>query len=189
MNPKTQIKQHPERSVPKEYSSILAEGRFAHVGFCEEGIPYVIPFLYHYNPEKPDIIYLHGARSSRALRLLADGAPVCVTVTLLDGLVYSRTALHHSANYRSVMCFGAARRISKSGEKDALFRKMIKRYFAGRSSGKDYEVATAAQLDATELLEVQVNSWSAKARRGEANGPKDSDPNAPGSAGVIKMNS
>jgi len=81
----------------------------AHIGFQHEGMPYVIPTLYHYSAEEPDRIYLHGGLSSRMLKELATGISVCVTVTELDGLVYSRDAKYHSANYRCVMCFGRGR--------------------------------------------------------------------------------
>lgn len=188
MKPQTKIRQHPERSVPEEYREILLEGRVAHVGFSLDGQPYVIPFLYHYDSEKPDCLYLHGAHNSRALRRLADGAPVCLEVTLLDGLVYSRTALYHSANYRSVIAFGRAKRIIDPGEKAAVFEEMTGRYFPGRTAGRDYEKASAAHLKATEMLELTIESWSAKARRGGPKGPTDGDEQAPGSAGVLEYN-
>jgi nitroimidazol reductase NimA-like FMN-containing flavoprotein (pyridoxamine 5'-phosphate oxidase superfamily) len=81
------IRTHADRSVPEEAAQILAEGYVAHVGFVEEGQPYVIPLSYQFSPAAPDRIYLHGLLASRAMRHLAKGAPVCLTVTLLDGLV------------------------------------------------------------------------------------------------------
>ena len=188
MKAQSKIRRHPERSVPQEYKEILLEGWVAHVGFSLEGQPYVIPFLYHYDSKEPDILYLHGARGSRALRWLTSGAPVCVEVTLLDGLVYSRTALYHSANYRSVVAFGRAKRITAPEKKAAIFEEMTARYFPGRTAGKDYEHALPAHLKATEMLEVAIESWSAKARRGGPKGPADEDEQAPGSAGVLEMN-
>src|SRR5262245_36096793 len=105
---RTTLRVHPERSVPEEAPEILSAGVVAHVGFEAEGQPYVIPMTYHYDPAEPKRLYLHGAHMSRLMNHLATGAAVCVTVTLTDGLVYSRTALYHSVNYRSIVCFGRA---------------------------------------------------------------------------------
>ena len=107
-SPRARIRIHPERSQPDEAHAILAAGRVAHVGFVQDGQPFVIPMTYQFDAGRPGHVYLHGAHHSRLLQHLATGAPVCVTVTLVDGLVYSRTALFHSVNYRSVVCFGRA---------------------------------------------------------------------------------
>lgn len=181
------IRRHPERAVPQEAAAILAAGIVAHVGFCDDGQPFVIPMSYHYDPRRPDRLYLHGARESRLLQVLAAGAPVCVAVTLVDGLVYSRTAFNHSMNYRSVVCFGRARVIASEAEQRAIFEAMTERYFPGRRVGVDYQGATRQQLDATLLVEVEIEEWSAKARRGGPKGPYDADPTAPGTAGVIPL--
>ncbi len=159
--------------MPEEAREILRLGLVAHVGFCESGQPYVIPFSYHYDPARPDRLYLHGAQSSRALRELARGGPVCVTVTLLDGLVYSRTAKYHSMNYRSVVCFGRARRLPSEADKAVLSEGLVARYFPGRASGRDYDAPPPAHLRATAFVEVQIERWSAKARRGGPTGPRD----------------
>jgi nitroimidazol reductase NimA-like FMN-containing flavoprotein (pyridoxamine 5'-phosphate oxidase superfamily) len=100
MSQRTQIRRHAERSIPEEAAEILAQGYVAHIGFSIDGQPFVLPFGYQFDPNTPDTLYLHGSHASRALRHLAGGAPVCVTVTLVDALVYSRTALYHSMNYR-----------------------------------------------------------------------------------------
>ena len=104
----------------------------------ERGEPFVIPMGYQFNPAEPDRLYLHGAPASRALRRLASGVPVCVTVTLVDGLVYSRTALNHSMNYRSVVCFGRGRLVTDPEVQSRVFRGMVSRYFPGRTAGQDY---------------------------------------------------
>src|SRR5207302_1693717 len=124
----------PERAMPEQAAAILAEGQVAHVGFCVAGAPYVLPFTYHYDAADSERLYLHGAPASRALRELAGGGPVCVTVTLLDGLVYSRSAKYHSANYRSVVAFGRARPITDPVEKAGVFERTILRYFQGRAA-------------------------------------------------------
>lgn len=184
---RTRIRRHPERAVPAEAPEVLAQGMVAHVGFCQDGQPVVMPLAYHFDPATPDRLYLHGAHASRTLRHLATGAPVCVTVTLLDGLVYSRTALYHSMNYRSVVCFGRARRVAGEAEKRAIFERMAQRYFAGRTAGRDYDAPPSAHLRGTALVEVQIETWSAKARRGGPTGPRDADPTAPGSRGVVAL--
>jgi len=169
----TRIRQHPERSAPDEAAQILAVGHVAHVGFELDGQPFILPFSYHFDPNQPANLYLHGSRGSRTLQALTCGARVCVTVTLLDGLVYSRDALHHSMNYRSVVCFGRAQVIESEEEKQRVFAGMIARYFDGRSAPRDYEAASPKELAATQLLAVKIDEWSAKVRRGPATGPRD----------------
>jgi len=185
MSQRTTIKRHPEREVPDEAQEILAAGTVAHLGFCQGEQPFVIPMIYQYDPAVPDRIYLHGSHAARALKHLASGAPVCVTVTIVDGLVYSRDAQYHSANYRCVVCFGRARGIKSSTEKAAMFEGMIGRYHPGRTAGQDYASPSEEQLRATAVVEVQIEEMSAKARRGGPMGPHDDDPDAPGTRGVI----
>ena len=179
------IRQHPERSTNDEARQFLAAGHVAHVGFESQGQPYVIPFSYHYNERRPDRLYLHGGASSHTLGILAGGARVCVTVTELDGLVFSKTALNHSMNYRSVVCFGRATTVSDEAIKNLVFIEMIDRYFPNRQAPRDYALPTPAQLQATALLEVHIEELSAKARRGGPTGPLDNQPDAPGTCGVI----
>ena len=180
---RSRIKNHPERAVPEEAAEILSNGLVAHVGFIEDGLPYVIPLSYHYDSRYPDRLYLHGSVRSRALELLASGAAVCVTVTLTDGLVYSRKAMNHSMNYRSVVLFGTAREVTDHDEKFALFDQMVQRYFPDRLLERDYNPPPASDLGVTALVEVQVEEWNAKTRRGGPTGPDDDDPDVPGSAG------
>jgi nitroimidazol reductase NimA-like FMN-containing flavoprotein (pyridoxamine 5'-phosphate oxidase superfamily) len=90
-------------------------------------------------------------------------------------------------NYRSVVCFGAARLITDASEKATLFEQMTQRYFPGRTAGRDYDPAPASHLRSTALVEVQIEEWSAKARRGGPKGPKDALPEAPGTCGVIEL--
>jgi nitroimidazol reductase NimA-like FMN-containing flavoprotein (pyridoxamine 5'-phosphate oxidase superfamily) len=187
MTGRAHIRRHPERAANDEVSSILADGLVAHVGFSQDGQPYVIPFSYYYDPARAGRLYLHGAPASRALQHLASGAPMCISITLLDGLVYSRTAMFHSMNYRSVVLFGRGRRVTDEAEKRRLFERMIERYFKGRTAGRDYETPPPAHLAATELIEVEIEEASAKARRGGPRGPHDKDPDARGTSGVIKL--
>jgi uncharacterized protein len=183
----TAVRQHPERSVPQRAQEFLAQGHVAHVGFEHDGRPYVIPMLYQYSPERPDRLYLHSGFSSRTLLRLAEGIPVCVTVTELDGLVYSRDALYHSANYRSVMCFGRGHAVEDEATKRNLFEAMTLRYFPGRTVGRDYAPASSQQLSATAVVEVMIEKISAKMREGGPKGPQDADDNAPGTCGVVDL--
>ena len=178
---------HPERAVPEEAVEILSAGMVAHVGFVEDGQPLVIPLSYHYDPSNPDLLYLHGGVKSRIMANLANGAPVCVTVTMLDGLVYSRKAMNHSMNYRSVVLLGKARAITDRQEKFDLFDQMVQRYFKDRTPETDDNPPPAADLGATALVEVTIEEWNAKARRGAPTGPDDDSDDATGSAGVIEL--
>jgi nitroimidazol reductase NimA-like FMN-containing flavoprotein (pyridoxamine 5'-phosphate oxidase superfamily) len=194
---RARLRSHPERSVPEEIPDILAAGQVAHLGFAIDGQPFVIPMSYHYEPPASDPrdrepgrigwLYLHGSTKGRAMQHLSGGAPVSVAVTHLDHLVYSRTALDHSMNYRSVVCFGHGRLIEDEAEKARLLERMVRRYFPGREEGVDYAAPPAEHLKATALVEVVIEEASAKARRGGPNGPLDDDPDALGSAGLTGL--
>ena len=184
---RTRIRNHPERAVPEQAAEILSQGIVAHVGFVEDGVPYVIPLSYHYDTDSPDSIYLHGSIRSRAMKILASGETVCVTVTLTDGLVYSRKAMNHSMNYRSVVLFGKGREVTDENKKFDLFDSMVQRYFPGRMVGEDYNSPPPADLGVTALVEINIEDWNGKRRIGPPTGPDDDDPNALGSAGVVEF--
>jgi uncharacterized protein len=183
----TKIVQHPERSVPDEAQNILLAGHVAHVGFCVGDQPYVIPVSYYYGSENPNSLYIHGGKASRLMNILCSGAPVCVEVTITDGLVYSRTAKYHSMNYRSVICFGRGRSIDSLEEKSDILKRAIERYFLGREEGSDYQKAPVEHLISTSLAEILIEEWSAKARTGGPKGPTDNDPAARGTSGVLPV--
>jgi hypothetical protein len=143
--------------------------------------------LYQYSAERPDRLYLHSGLPSRTLRQLASGVPVCATVTELDGLVYSRDAKYHSANYRCVMCFGRGRLIEDAEEKRVIFEEMTLRYFPGRTAGKDYTAAPKAHLDGTAMVEIVIEEITAKMRQGGPKGPQDGIEDAPGTRGVVEL--
>jgi nitroimidazol reductase NimA-like FMN-containing flavoprotein (pyridoxamine 5'-phosphate oxidase superfamily) len=187
MSTRTIIRNHAERSVPEEAARIFAEGYVAHVGFVEDGQPFVIPLGYQFSAETPDRIYFHGSLASRAMRHMASGAPVCVTVTLLNGLVYSRTALYHSMNYRSAVCFGRGKQVTDSAVQRAVYERMVRRYFPNRTEGRDYSAPTDAHLESTLLVEVEIEEWSAKMRTGGPMGPTDAVEGAPGTCGVVEL--
>lgn len=183
----TKIRQHSERAVPDRALEFLAQGYVAHVGFEQDGRPYVIPMLYHFGTQWPDRLFVHGGLSSRMIHHLSTNVPVCATVTELDGLVYSRDARYHSANYRSVMCFGRGRLVEDDEVKQAVFLAMTSRYFPGRTAGREYTIAPKSHLDATPVIEIVIEELSAKMREGGPKGPRDSDANASGTCGVVEL--
>jgi len=184
---RSQIRQHAERSAPERAAEFLEAGRVAHLAFVDGEQAIAIPFGYHFDPARPGRLYLHGSPASRALRLAASGMPVSVTVTLLDGLVYSKTALYHSMNYRCVVCFGRGRLVTDRAAQQEVYAGMVRRYFPGRTAGRDYSSATDAHLDATLLVEIAIEEWSAKTREGGPLGPLDADPGSPGTCGVAPL--
>jgi nitroimidazol reductase NimA-like FMN-containing flavoprotein (pyridoxamine 5'-phosphate oxidase superfamily) len=179
------VRRHPERATPELVEPILRAGRIAHVAFTIEGQPYVLPFAYHYDGSA---VYLHGAPAGRAMRALRSGMPVCVEVTLLDGLVASRDAQNHSMNYRSAVVFGGAEEVVDLVEKCAIFVAMTERYFAGRAVGRDYAPARKGQLAGTALFRLRLEEASGKRRAGPPLGPRDSDDGrGTGSAFVVEL--
>ena len=140
---------------------VLDEGFVCHVGFVVDGQPFVIPTAYG---RKDDVLYIHGARASRMQKALAAGADVCVTVTLVDGLVLARSAFHHSINYRSVVVFGRARAVESEEEKSAALEAFTEHVMPGRWA--DVRWPNAQELAATTVLAIQLAEASAKVRTG-----------------------
>ncbi|MGC2162895.1 MAG: pyridoxamine 5'-phosphate oxidase family protein [Silvibacterium sp.] len=140
---------------------ILDAGFLCHVGFVVDGQPYVIPTGYG---RVGDVLYLHGSAASRMLRTLAGGVDVCVTVTLLDGIVLARSAFHHSMNYRSVVMLGKALPVEGDEEKKAALRVISEQIIAGR--WEDVRKPTAQELKATLVLALPIAEASAKMRTG-----------------------
>jgi uncharacterized protein len=160
---------------------ILDVGFLAHVGFCVEGQPFVIPTLYGREGEK---LYLHGSAASRMLRQLETGIPACVTVTLVDGLVLSRSAFDHSMNYRSVVAFGMAKKIVDPAEKIVSLRVISEHLIPGRWA--EVRGPSESELKATSVLEFLIDEASAKVRSGP---PQDNgkDYGSPVWAGVLPL--
>lgn len=172
--------------MPEIAEEILRAGRVAHVAFAVEGQPYIIPMTYHY---EDSVVYLHGAPASRLQKTLRAGTAVAIEVMLLDGLVASRDAKNHSANYRSVVVYGVAEPVSDTPRKRALMEAMTERYFPGRTVGHDYDAATIGHLRALDVMAVAVEELSAKARSGPPMGSRDAldGDEAPGSAFVVML--
>jgi uncharacterized protein len=141
--------------------AILEEALVAHVGFAVDGQPYVIPTLH---ARVGDNVYFHGSSAGRTVRALAAGAPMCLTVTLLDGLVLARSAVHHSVNYRSVVVFGQARAIDVPDEKMAAIEAFTERLIPGR--WEEVRPPTVKELKAIQVLALPLSEASAKVRSG-----------------------
>ncbi len=141
--------------------AILDEALIAHVGFAVEGEPYVIPTL---QARIGEHVYFHGSSASRTVRALAAGAQMCLTVTLLDGLVLARSAVHHSVNYRSVIVFGQATAIENEVEKMAAIEAFTERLVPGR--WEEARPPTTKELKAIQVLSLPLDEASAKLRTG-----------------------
>ncbi len=148
-------------------NSILDEGFICHVGFDLDGQPYVIPTGY---ARVRDDLYIHGSSASRMLRNIAKGINVCVTVTLIDGLVLARSAFHHSMNYRSVVVLGKAELVSDNDEQNRALEALTEHIIPGR--WKDVRWPNELELKATTVLRLAIDEASAKIRTG---GPIDDE--------------
>lgn len=140
---------------------ILDEGFVCHVGFSAEGQPFVIPTMF---ARVGDAIYFHGSAASRMLRGASSGLPVCVTVTLTDGLVLARSVFNHSMNYRSVVALGTATLIGEPAEKLAALRAFTEKLIPGR--WEDARQPNEQELKATSILKLPLTEVSAKVRTG-----------------------
>jgi len=140
---------------------ILDEGIICHVGFVAGGQPFVIPTSYG---RKGASLYIHGSVASRMLRQMKDAAPVCVTVTLLDGLVLARSVFNHSMNYRSVVILGMAALVEDPEEKLAALRILSEHILPGRWD--DARQPNEHELKQTSVLRLPIEEFSAKVRTG-----------------------
>jgi len=169
---RTTVRRNAKRGVydREVVNAILDAGLIAHVGFVHDGQPYVIPMSY---VRVGDRLLLHGSGGSRLMRTLADGAPACVSVTLLDGLVLARSVFHHSMNYRSVVALGSATKLA-GAEKAAALDALVEGLMPGRS--REARAPDSAELAATMILAFPLDEVSAKARTGPpADDPADVD--------------
>jgi nitroimidazol reductase NimA-like FMN-containing flavoprotein (pyridoxamine 5'-phosphate oxidase superfamily) len=140
---------------------ILDEGLICHVGFVADGEPYVLPTIH---ARIRDTLYLHGSPASRMLQVLCAGGPVCVTVTIVDGLVLARSAFHHSMNYRSVVVFGTAARVEEAEKKAEALHALSERLVPGRWA--DARRPTSEELRRTLVVAIPICEASAKVRTG-----------------------
>ena len=163
VTPRTRLQRLPARGRYEraQLDAILDEALWCHVGFVLDGQPYVIPTIH---ARVGGRLYLHGSAASRMARSLAEGLPVCVTVSLLDGLVLARSAFHHSMNYRSVVILGSARAVEDEQEKLEALRAIVEHVAPGRSH--DVRGPSLLELKATSVLCLPIEEASAKVRTG-----------------------
>ena len=160
---RTRVVREPHRAVYDRDTvyRILDEGFLCHVGFVVEGQPFVIPTSYG---RKDASLYIHGSAASRMLRQMKADVPVCVTVTLLDGLVLARSVFNHSMNYRSVVILGKATLVGDPEEKLAALRTLSEHILPGRWD--DARQPSEPELKQTSVLRLPIEEFSCKVRTG-----------------------
>lgn len=166
---RTKVKRLPDRGRYDRETiyGILDEAFICHVGFNIDGQPYVIPTGF---ARVGDDLYIHGSSASRMLQNLSKGIDVCVTITLIDGLVLARSAFHHSINYRSVVVLGKAKIVESRDEKYKALEAFTEHVIPGRWA--EVRWPTELELKATSVLKLPIEEASAKIRIGD---PKDDE--------------
>ncbi|MFY9224711.1 MAG: pyridoxamine 5'-phosphate oxidase family protein [Blastocatellia bacterium] len=161
---RTTLKRIPKRGDYKKdvVYKILDEGFVCHIGFIINGSPCVIPTGY---ARQGDRLIFHGSTASRMMRSLSEGIDVCITVTLIDGIVLARSAFHHSFNYRSVVMFGRATLITDKEEKMSALEAFTEHIMLGRWS--EVRIPNEQELKATSVLALPLAEVSAKVRTGQ----------------------
>jgi uncharacterized protein len=180
---RTTVKRHPERGAYDRASidPILDEALICHLGFVVEGRPFVIPTIH---AREGDTLYVHGSPGSRMLRAAKEGVDICVTVTLLDGLVLARSVYNHSMNYRSVIVLGRAREVTDREEKLRAMQRVVEHVIPGRWN--DARWPNHAEIKGTTILALPLDEASAKIRTGPP-ADDDADLELPVWAGVIPV--
>jgi nitroimidazol reductase NimA-like FMN-containing flavoprotein (pyridoxamine 5'-phosphate oxidase superfamily) len=183
---RTRVRRHPERGVygAAEIDAILDEGFVCHVGFVASGQPYVMPMGYGRAGTQ---LFVHGSGANRMLRALAGGeagSPVCVTVTIADGLVLARSAFHNSLNYRSVVVLGRARLVTEPAAKMDALRCLTNHIMPGR--WEEGRPPSDDELKATMVLAIPLDEASAKVRTGPPLDAED-DYSIPVWAGIVPL--
>ena len=160
----TRLVREPDRAVYDRAAvyKILDEGFICHVGFVVDGQPFVIPTGYG---RLGDDLYIHGSAASRMLRNLDQGVAVCVTVTLLDGLVLARSIFNHSMNYRSVVVLGTAVAVTDPVEKLEALRRLSEHILPGRWA--ESRQPNEKEIKATLVMRLPIAEFSAKVRQGD----------------------
>jgi nitroimidazol reductase NimA-like FMN-containing flavoprotein (pyridoxamine 5'-phosphate oxidase superfamily) len=180
---RTRVRRLPERGTLDRAAvyAILDQGFVCHVAFAVDGQPYAMPTGY---ARLGDALYLHGSAASRMVRQLAAGVDVCVTVTLVDGLVLARSAFHHSMNYRSVVVLGRAHLVTDRDEKYEAMRAFTNHVVPGRWD--EVRPITEQEIKATAILALPIEEASAKVRTGP---PRDDEDDLawPVWAGVVPL--
>ena len=159
---RTKLRRKPERGAHdfETIAAILDEGLFCHIGFVADGQPFVVPTSYGREGRS---IYVHGSAASRMLKTIGAGVRMCLTVTLLDGLVLARSAFHNSMNYRSAMVLGVAELV-EGDERGRGLRAIVEHVMPGR--WEDTRPPSASELKQTTVLRLPIDEASAKVRSG-----------------------
>jgi len=162
-NERTRVVREPQRGIYDRETiyKILDAGFVCHVGFTMEAQPYVIPTMF---ARVQDAIYFHGSAASRMLRGVSNGIPVCVTITLVDGLVLARSVFNHSMNYRSVVALGKAFLVDAPDEKRNALHAFTEKILPGR--WREARQPNEKELKATSILRLPLTEVSAKVRVG-----------------------
>lgn len=160
---RTRVRRLPYRAAydRQTIDAILDEALYCHLGFVHDGQPFVIPTTY---ARAGDHLYIHGSSASRMLRTVGSGVPVCVTVTLLDGLVLARSAFHHSMNYRSVVVLGSMTEVIDRSEQLMALEAIVERLARGR--WREVRPPNDQELRATTVVRLALTEASAKMRSG-----------------------
>ncbi|HXN87641.1 MAG TPA: GNAT family N-acetyltransferase [Candidatus Binataceae bacterium] len=181
--PRTTVNRMRKRAVydREVIHAILDRSIICHVGFVADGTPRVLPTLHARIGDK---VYIHGAATNHMLKTAGKGAEICLTATLIDGLVMARSAFHHSVNYRSAVIFGIATEVTDREDKLAAMRALVEHIAPGRWDGS--RTPSPKEIAATSILELPINEASAKVRTG---GPLDDEEDyaLPHWAGVIPL--
>jgi nitroimidazol reductase NimA-like FMN-containing flavoprotein (pyridoxamine 5'-phosphate oxidase superfamily) len=182
-SPRTRVVREPDRAVYDRETvyRILDEGFLCHAGFVVDGQPFVIPTSYG---RKDASLYIHGSAASRMLRQFKEGVPVCITVTLLEGLVLARSIFNHSMNYRSVVILGKATLVDDPAEKLSALRILSEHILPGRWD--DSRQPNEREFKATSVVHVPIEEFSAKVRQGPAIDDEE-DYSFPTWAGVVPL--
>lgn len=149
---------HYDREV---VHAVFDEALICHVGFVVDGQPYVVPTIHS---RVGDTLYLHGSPATRMMRALKQGVPVCITATLLDGLVFAKSAFHHSMNYRSAVVVGTAREVADPEEKMVAMRAIVEHVARGRWD--EARQPNDKEFKGTAIVAVPIDEASAKVRTG-----------------------
>ncbi len=179
---RTKLRRMPARGSHERAAveAILDEALVCHFGLLDDGLPVVVPTLH---ARAGSSLYLHGSAASRALRE-SDGAEICLTATLIDGLVLARAAVHHSANYRSAMVFGRGELVADEAEKLTALEALVEKIVPGRWA--DARQPTERELRATAVLRLPLEQASAKLRGGPPL-DEEEDMGLPVWAGVVGL--
>jgi uncharacterized protein len=183
LSKRTRVRRLPERGDYERAAldAILDEALICHVGFAQDGQPFVIPTIH---ARDGDTIYFHGSPASRMLRLMKGGAPVCVTATIVDGIVAARSVFHHSMNYRSAVVIGTARLVEDEDERLRAMEMVTEHVLPGR--WEEARHPNPAENRGTLLVAVPIEEFSVKTRSGPP-GDDEDDYALPIWAGVIPL--